>query len=243
MTETGNIQFGTTTIRYTISFSPRRQKAAIAVYPDTMVTVTVPTGTPSEKVHDLVQRKAPWILKQIEAFDHLAMMDASKEYVGGETFLYLGRQYRLKIVAGEGKTSVKLVGGYFVVAVPTGVRPEEQRDLVRCALCVWYKEHAMQRVREVVRSYARRLHLDPPEVRIKHQLKRWGSCTKDGVLNVNVLILMAPMSQVEYVVAHELCHLRHKDHSAEFWDLLRLVMPDYEIRKERLRKEGWKYVL
>jgi predicted metal-dependent hydrolase len=63
------------------------------------------------------------------------------------------------------------------------------------------------------------------------------------VLNINFLIIMAPMSQVEYVVAHELCHLRHKDHSAEFWDLLRLLMPDYEIRKERLRKEGWRYVL
>jgi len=125
--------------------------------------------------------------------------------------------------------------------VPEGVRPET--DQIRRILCAWYKKHAMLRVREAVRAYAQRLHLDPPTVTIKYQLKRWGSCTKDSVLNINVLIVMAPMALVEYVVAHELCHLRHKDHSSDFWDLLRLVMPDYEIRKERLRKEGWRYVL
>jgi hypothetical protein len=241
MTGIGAIQFGTTTIWYTVSFSPRRTKVAIAVYPDTSVAVTVPTGTTHDSVRELVQKKAPWILEQIGDFEHLAMLDATKRYVGGETFLYLGRQYRLKIAVSGEKPSVKLVGGYFEVTVPDGVRPE--MDPVRHALCAWYKEHALQKVREVVRAYAQRLRLDPPKVTIRHQLKRWGSCTKDGALNINFLIIMAPMSQVEYVVAHELCHLRHKDHSAGFWDLLRLLMPDYEIRKERLRKEGWRYVL
>ncbi len=241
MTWAETIQFGTTTIRYTVSFSPRRKKAAIAVYPDTSVAVTVPTGTTHDSVRELVQKKAPWILEQIGDFEHLAMLDASKRYVGGETFLYLGRQYRLKIAAGEKKPSVKLVGGYFEVTVPEDVHPET--DLIRCILCAWYKEHALQKVREAVRTYAQRLHLDSPKVTIRHQLKRWGSCTKDGTLNINLLIIMAPMTLVEYVVAHELCHLRYKDHSSEFWDLLRLVMPDYEIRKERLRKEGWRYVL
>jgi len=241
MTGTGAIQFGMTTIRYTISFSPRRKKAAIAVYPDTSVAVTVPTGTTHDSVRELVQKKAPWILEQIGVFEHLTMLDATKRYVGGEMFLYLGRQYRLKIAVGRGKPSVKLVGGYFEVTVPEGVRPET--DLIRRILCTWYKEHAMQRVREVVRAYAQKLRLDPPKVTIRHQLKRWGSCTKDGALNINLLIVMAPMVLVEYVVAHELCHLRHKDHSSEFWNLLRLVMPDYELRKERLRTEGWRYVL
>ncbi|WOX55852.1 MULTISPECIES: M48 family metallopeptidase [unclassified Methanoculleus] len=241
MTGAETIQFGTTTIQYTVSFSPGRKDATIAVYPDTSVVVTVPTGTPLETVQGLVQKKTPWILKQIGAFEHFAMIDAMKEYVSGETFLYLGRQYRLRItVAGE-NASAKLMGGYFEVTVPDGVHPD--RDLVRRALHTWYKEHALQKVREVVRVYARRLHLDPPEVTIRHQLKRWGSCTKDGVLNINLRIVMAPTAQIEYVVAHELCHLRHRDHSAEFWDLLRLAMPDYEIRKERLRKEGWRYVL
>jgi len=241
MTGAGTIQFGMTTIRYITSFSPRRKKAAIAVYPDMSVAVTVPTGTAPDTVRDLVQKKAAWILEQIGAFEHLAIIDAKKEYVGGETFLYLGRQYRLKITVGGEKPSVKLVGGYFEVMVPEGVRPET--DQIRRILCAWYKKHAMLRVREAVRAYAQRLHLDPPTVTIKYQLKRWGSCTKDSVLNINVLIVMAPMALVEYVVAHELCHLRHKDHSSDFWDLLRLVMPDYEIRKERLRKEGWRYVL
>ncbi|MCT8336840.1 M48 family metallopeptidase [Methanoculleus sp. Afa-1] len=241
MTGTGAILFGTTTIRYTVSFSSRRKKAAIAVYPDTSVAVTVPTGTTHDSVRELVQKKAPWILEQIGGFEHLAMFDATKRYVSGETFLYLGRQYRLKIAVRGEELSVKLVGGYFEVTIPDDVCPEV--DPVRHALCAWYKEHALQKAREAVRVYAQRLRLDPPKITIRRQLKRWGSCTKDGVLNINFLIIMAPMSQVEYVVAHELCHLRHKDHSAEFWDLLRLLMPDYEIRKERLRKEGWRYVL
>ena len=241
MTGTEAIQFGMTTIRYIVSFSPRRKRAAIAVYPDTTVVVTVPTGTTDDSVRDLVKKKAPWILEQIGDFEHLAMFDASKKYVSGETFLYLGRQYRLKITAGGEKPSVKLVGGYFEVMVPENMHPEA--DLIRRILCIWYKDHAMQIVREVVRIYAQRLHLDSPKVTIRRQLKRWGSCTKGGTLNINLLIIMAPMMLVEYVVAHELCHLRYKGHSSEFWDLLRLTMPDYEIRKERLRKEGWRYVL
>ena len=243
MSSAGVVRYGTTIITYAISYSARRKKATIAVHPDKNVAVTVPKGTSPEIVQNLVLKKAPWVLEQIGAFDQIAMTPASKEYVNGETFLYLGRQYRLKVLRGYGNTSVKLVGGYFEVTVPDDMHPEQQRDLVRRTLCKWYEEHALQKVQEVVRKYAQRLHFDVPQVRIRHQLKRWGSCNKDSVLNINVLITMAPMTQVEYVVAHELCHLMYKDHSTEFWDLLRLVMPDYEIRKEKLRKEGRRYVL
>ena len=75
----------------------------------------------------------------------------------------------------------------------------------------------------------------------KNQLKRWGSCTSKNNLNFNIRIMMAPMSELNYVIAHELCHTIVKDHSQDYWKLLYSIMPDYEIRKENLRKNGWKY--
>ena len=91
---------------------------------------------------------------------------------------------------------------------------------------------------ERVELYSPRAGNEPPGVIAKNQLKRWGSCTKDGNLNLNWKIIMAPMSVVDYVVDHELVHLGVQDHSREFWQKMRVVLPDYERRKEWLRIHG-----
>lgn len=111
------------------------------------------------------------------------------------------------------------------------------------ALWQWYRDHAEKKIGEVIDAYARTLRIDPPRFKVKYQEKRWGSCPKDDLLHINMRTVMAPMSQIEYVVAHELCHLKYKNHSSEFWQRLRLIMPDYEVRKENLKNEGWKYAL
>lgn len=238
-----SITFGTTTITYEIAYSNRRKHVAIAVNPDKRVEVLAPSHLDQLAIQDLVRKKASWVKEQLEWFDQINHLTASKEYVNGETFLYLGRQYRLKILCGGNRPSAKLRGKYFEATLPEHIEYEDRHKAIKRVLWKWYRDHAEKKIGELIQSYSSRLHIDPPAFRVKYQAKRWGSCSKDNGLNINLRISMAPMSQIEYVVAHELCHQKYKDHSAEFWKLMRLVMPDYEIRKENLRRDGWRYVI
>lgn len=237
------IDFGTTSILYKIEYRKYRRHLAIEVHPDLTVRVLAPTRASKQKIQDIVKKKAPWILKKIVWFDQMRQFTAPKEYVNGETFLYLGRQYRLAIHNGVNTGSVRLNEGYLEVAVPFQDNDQDCRHIIQAAIIEWYRDHADQKIDGIVNHYAKVLELSAPHYKLKIMAKRWGSCTQNNNLNFNMKIIMAPTNQIEYVVAHELCHIRHKNHSARFWKHLRQIMPDYEIRRESLRKEGWKYTL
>ncbi|MDW5551646.1 SprT family zinc-dependent metalloprotease [Methanosarcina sp.] len=243
MNENDSIIFGTSRISYEIIYSARRKNVSISVSPDKKVKVLTPSTLTPEAVKEVMKRKADWVLKKLEWFDHIQQFDASKEYVSGETFLYMGRQYRLKILSGDFDPSAKLKGRYFEVTIPKNTPQESRQQLVRDVLWKWYLEHAESKLTEILKAYSLKLHIDPPRLKVKHQVKRWGSCSKDNIIRLNIQIIMAPMKQIQYVVAHELCHIKHKSHSSDFWKSLRLIMPDYELRKESLRRDGWRYVL
>jgi len=119
--ESDSIQYGTTTIPYSISYSSRRKNVAIAVYPTKEVEIRVPSRTSPEVIKKLMQNKAHWVVKNIEWFNQFQYVSAKKEYVNGETFLYLGRQYRLKIINSHDDAVAKLRGKYFEVSVPANV--------------------------------------------------------------------------------------------------------------------------
>lgn len=237
-----SIQFGTTQIRYDIIYSSRKN-ATLAVYPLKEVEITVPASLEREHIQNLVRKKAKWVIKQIMWFDEITQIDSTKEYVNGETFLYLGRQYRLKIKKENGRSKASLIGKYLTATLPELSPQKETKKIIKAVIWRWYSEHARKKVEESIKYYSRRLGIEEPKFIIKNQSKRWGSCTSKNILNFNFRIAMAPVSQLNYIVAHELCHIKIKDHSSQFWKILQSVMPDYAERKERLRKAGWQYVL
>ncbi|MDD1760821.1 MAG: M48 family metallopeptidase [Methanothrix sp.] len=243
MKAAGCIQFGTSRIDYNVKYSSRRKNLSIAVHPNKKVEVLAPTDLSQEEIQCALKRKAGWVKEKLDWFEQMSQLTVDREYVSGETFLYLGRQYRLKIVYNTKSTPVKLRGKFFEVTLPQGILEQDRREAVRRSIWRWYRDHATERIEKIVGHYSKRLRIDPPEFRVKYQAKRWGSCTRDGVLNINLRIVMAPLSQIEYVVAHELCHLRYKDHSASFWELLHLIMPNSDVRKENLKLSGWRYLL
>ena len=243
MTATDSIEFGTSRIDYDIKYSNKRKNLSIAVYPSQKVEVLAPPGLSQEEIQGALKKKAGWVKERLDWFEQMSQLTIDREYVSGETFLYLGRQYRLKILYSTKRTPVKLRGKFFEVNLPQGIPEQDRREAVRRAMWRWYRAHAQGRIEEIVGHYSTRLRIEAPEFRVKYQAKRWGSCSKGDVLNINLRIIMAPLSQIEYVAAHELCHLKYKDHSSAFWELLRLVMPNYEVRKENLRRDGWRYVL
>jgi predicted metal-dependent hydrolase len=232
--------FGTTSIVYSIRRSGERDTIAITVGPDAAVSVVAPKGLRRVQIAKVVSSKAPWILRQQDSVrrHHRAY---PKEFISGESVYYLGRQYKLKVLAAEHRPSGKQVvctRGEFRVTVRLFSSTQERARLVREALIRWLKGRATDQLTEVTRSFASKLGLSYSDVQICEIKKRWGSGSPSGKLRFNWRIIMAPRRLVEYVVAHELCHLRHNDHSREFWRLLERVMPDYERRRSELEKIG-----
>lgn len=236
------IQFGNTTIVYEISRSPNRSNISVSVHPDGTVTVDAPKGTRRTRIAETVQAKKVWILNQQEHFRRLVRI-RRKRFVSGETFLYLGRQYRLLVLdeSNDEIPSVRLFRGRIEVRVPANVEGEDRIDLLRKRLIDWYRDKALRRLENLTRRYARNLGVEVASVRVREMKRRWGSASHAGRIAYNWKIILAPKRLVEYVVAHEVCHLKHDDHSREFWRLLERTMPDYERRRLDLAVNGPKY--
>lgn len=234
MTTNGQVHevtFGKQRIPFSLEFRDR-QRLAISVHPDQSVTVSAPDGRSVEEVVERVQKRAGWIVKQRRHFEQFHPLTPPRRFVAGETHLYLGRQYRLKLVEDESQ-SVKLVGRFFQVHLPD----RDDSDKVRCLLDDWYRSHATEifaRRLGVCLDAARSLDVPKPEVVVRQMNKRWGSCTRAGRILLNIDLVKTPLYCIEYVIMHELCHLKVHDHSPKFYRLLSRCMPDWERRKQRL---------
>lgn len=210
----------------------RRKTADIRVE-EGAVSVIVPVSTSVEKIDQLLSSKRMWIKEKVALQREMAPA-SSKQFVSGEAFPYLGRNYRLKIEHGS-FAPVKLLQGRLVVQMPES---DQQPYMIRNAIVRWYKRQAEQKIREKVKRYAPILGVEPEGVNVKAFKSRWGSCTAKGELEFNWLIMLAPNRMVDYVVIHELCHLIHHDHSPEFWREVVRVMPDYQLCREWLRENS-----
>jgi len=230
--ERSQIRFGLTAIPYTVSRSPRRGTVSITIDPADGVLVTAPQATPVARLDNVVRSKARWIMERLKRATDQAGQPGEREFVGGETFLYLGRQHRLRIVVAR-KTRVALTGGRLVVETPDRTPAGVKRALVS-----WYRHHAAERLPERVAIWAKKMSIAAPEVLIRDQRRRWASCDPKGNLRFNWRVIQAPMRLVDYVVAHELVHLAHRHHTTAFWGALGKVMPEYESKREMLRGMG-----
>jgi predicted metal-dependent hydrolase len=224
------IVFGTETIVYEIRFLPTRRTLGIEVHPDLSVVVRAPADCDLDTIQARVGKRAPWISKQLSHFQRYSPRTPARQYVSGETHLYLGRQYRLKVVAGE-SASVKMNRGYLVLTLPGKADP----DRVKALLHRWYLDHARQVFIDVLDEFLPRFKgHQQPRLIVRAMQSRWGSLSRAGTMTLNANLVRAPRACIEYVAAHELCHLKHRDHDASFFRLLGQVMPDWEKRKQRL---------
>jgi hypothetical protein len=230
--ERAEVQFGRTTIAFGIRRTSRQKTVSITVEPRGGVLVTAPKGAAQERLKTLVHRKARWIVERQRLVETVEPAVPQREFVTGETFLYLGRQYRL-LVERTGSGLVRLERGRFLV--PSGKRPRA----IRAAMLEWFREHARARVTERLPHWAKRVGVEVTRpIIVTEQRQRWASCDARGVLRFNWRVVQAPMRLVEYVITHELVHLRHPNHTRAFWALLGKAMPDYEERREALRALG-----
>lgn len=210
-----------------------RRTLAITVEPGGDLVVTAPRDSSIAQVEAVLRRRWDWIRRRTREVKALTPPSQPREWVSGETHRYLGRQYRLRVVSGA-PTSVKLSGRWFVVTVPSPRDPA----LVRRAMERWYLAHARdvftRRMQELVQRAALLRLSDVPPLMVRRLLKRWGSCSAAGRILLNVDAVKLPAGCIDYLILHELCHLKVPNHSKTFWRLLDSCMPDWERWRRRL---------
>ena len=226
----GTLAYGHDTIRYEVRFLASRQTLAIEVHPDCRVVVRAPADCPESLISERVHKRAGWIARQLAEFERYRPRTPARQHVTGESHLYLGRQVRLKLQPGAAP-SVKLTRGQLLVSLPGNVEPGR----VKALLHRWYLDRARIVFTEVLDASLRHFQgVDPPRLIVRAMQSRWGSLSSAGTMTLNVNLVRAPRPCIEYVVVHELCHTRHRDHDQRYFALLGQVMPDWEKRKRRL---------
>lgn len=231
MGQSDSIIWGTFEIPYKYSYS-HRKTLSISVHPDLSVTVSAPHGTGIEKIREFVHRRAGWIRKAWRDFEQYLPKQPARRYISGETHRYLGRQYRLKIERGHAD-SVKCSGGFFRVTIKGKISSERTKTLLED----WYRHHAKEVLQErliVCHHRAHREGIPLPNLQIRKMKSRWGSYSSRGLVTLNLALIKASKDCIDYVISHELCHLKHKDHGTKFYNLLGKIMPDWEKRKHKL---------
>lgn len=221
-------------VRYELHRTGRRT-LEIAVHPDGRVVVTAPRDAATERVHARVQARASWIRAQLARFAEFRPFPTPRRYVPGETHRYLGRQYRLRVRRGRAE-SVRLEGGFLCV---TTTAPRDRQRL-RQLVDAWYLRRASEVLGERLAACLvrwRAAQLAAPTLAVRLMMRRWGSCSKRGRITLNVELMKVPTSCIDYVITHELCHLKAMHHRREFWQLLGRVMPDWEQRRARLDRQ------
>ena len=208
-----------------------RKTLGIKVYPDTSVKVFAPIDTDLPIIEQHLKAKRKWIEKQQRSFQSYLPKTPARQYIGGESFLYLGKQYMLKIEPSTAE-EVKLYQGRLVVKT---LNPEATH--IKKLLQQWYIARAtilFNKLFEEQFYLFKRFTLEKPILQIKKMEKRWGSCTPQQKIILNPELIKAPVVCINYVILHELCHLVHHNHSKAFYRLLENFMPDWQKYKQLL---------
>lgn len=210
-----------------------RKTLAIEVHPDSSVQLIAPENSSLADLKKKVVKRGKWIVKQQAYFETFFPATPKREYVSGETHLYLGKCYILKVEQGN-KNSVKLRGGKIEV-----VDKVLQQEKIKEVLAAWYYRLAKKRFEIILEQAVRKFALEQieiPPMEIKRMQKRWGSCTADGKIILNPELIKANSKCIEYVVVHELCHLVIPAHNKDFYRLLEEKMPNWERWKDKLER-------
>lgn len=234
------ITYGTTQIPFEIKAkrgdSPR---ITIKVKPNCNVVVLAPSSAQHDEIIVAVNKRAKWVIEKIQFFKYQIELDIPRQYLSGESFLYLGRNYTLKIIKdSSNKSQVKLLNGK--ICIYTIHDKENYQKL----LMDWYRKKSLdvfyQRLEKIIllTPWVKEI----PEIKVKQMKTRWGSCSKNGKITLNINLVKAPMDCIDYVIIHELCHLVEHNHSDNFYKLLSKIMPNWKMLKENLDKKAFSYL-
>jgi predicted metal-dependent hydrolase len=222
-------------IEYQLLPGADRQTTDIVIERSGVITVRPPLRITPEQADEIVFRKRMWIYRNLAEWRDLNAIRVTREWVSGESFLYLGSSYRLQLVQ-EQDESLKLKDGRFCLL--RAIVEAGGSEAAHLSFEAFYSEKGLPRIKKRVAYFAGKAGVSAGSVQIKELGYRWASCLKNGDLHFHWKCLMAPLTIIDYIVVHELCHMHYRDHSDAFWNEVDKVLPDYRDRKEWLRVRG-----
>ncbi|WP_164661332.1 M48 family metallopeptidase [Tropicibacter sp. Alg240-R139] len=233
MSYQATLTYGDYRIPYRVNADPRKSsKIAIHVDPDGSVTVDAPPEYDASQVSKAVLRRARWVVSNVEDANNRFRHLRPKRYVSGEEVLYLGRRYMLRVEPdADAKPKAKLRGNKLIVT-PRQSDSEAVQPIVRA----WYRSKARDYYARLIDEKSQELPwiTTPPPFRLQDMTRQWGSCSPGGSILLNPHLIKAPRPCIEYVVLHELAHLKHHDHSPEFFRLIDRNLPGWRSHKSLL---------
>jgi len=216
------------TFEYQIKYS-NRKILNISVERDRSIIVRAPHHLTPEKIEEIVQSKRQWIKEKLNHAQKYPLVLESKEFVSGETLMYLGRNYQLLIIDEE------IEGIEFDQRFKISKSNQSKANEL---FKKWYLKQALKKIEPLAKKYAKSLGVEYNEFKTSEMKYRWGSCTPANNIIFNWRIIKAPMYVLEYLVAHELVHLIENNHTPRFWNILSIQVPNYEKAKNWLKKNG-----
>ena len=224
------VRFGNVTIPYSIIKSNRRKTSQITVDKDSVVVRTPSSKTTSE-IKKIVDGKKKWIFRKQLEFQKQNSVILKPSYLTGSKLPYLGRSLTLKILKNKKTESISLKKGMFIVSIKS---KRSSKTQVKKIYQKWLMEKSSKLFETRISKISKKLKLKPRKIIIKNLKDRWGSATSDSTINLNMNLIKAPSSVIDYVILHELCHLKIKGHSYKFWQMVKRYMPNYEDQKRWL---------
>jgi len=211
-----------------IEYSDRKTLGLI-VERDATVLVRAPRDASMEMIQRFLERKRYWLWEKTNHARKYPAVETLKEFVSGESFLFLGRKYRLEII--EEEFDGLRFDERFVLS-------RSHVDRARPAFLAWYVAQARERIVPRARMFAERMGVEYCEVKVSDLRFRWGSCTPQNNLNFNWRLIKAPTDVIDYIIVHELAHLIEPNHTPAFWNIVSVQVPTYTKAKEWLAENG-----
>ncbi len=215
-------------VEYQTVFSNKRKTISLVIERDKTIKVYAPEGTSEEKLKSAVETKKFWLYQKINSEKKITKKTLSKEFVNGESFLYLGRSYQLELI--ESDEDLKFVNRFYLAKTKKSVAKE--------LFDQWYKEKAKEKIVPISNEFAQKMGVTFKAIKFTKMSYQWGSCSVDGIVNFNHNIIKAPKYVIEYVIVHELAHLIELNHSDKFWSVVKAQLPKYQVAKEWLVENG-----
>lgn len=232
------LNIGNTAIPYTLSDSKKTKHIKLVVDINGLRVVKPPRAK-IEEVEKLLKAKSNWIYKHYMDFQTMKVDKYKRDWESGERVLYRGNNYNIRIIPHKEQiTRINFNGERFEILVNETATENDRKTLIENAFRNWYMRIAYDALKERLDYFCKITGLTYNTMKIKEQKTRWGSCSKKGNLNFNWKLIMSPQWVIDYVVVHEICHLRYLNHSKQYWELVSLYMPNYKNAQEWLKKNG-----
>jgi predicted metal-dependent hydrolase len=215
---------------YRVVYSDRKT-LSIIVERDRSILVRAPRNVSAEEIQRMLEEKKLWLYEKTRHAQKYPPEPVRKEFVAGETILYLGRNYRLELTDDDSK-EVRFDSCFYVSRI--------QKAKVGDLFQAWYMERAKEKLIPRIRHFADAMGVTYNQLLVSDLRYRWASCTPKNNLNFNWRIIKAPMNVVDYLIVHELAHLLESNHSPKFWNIIAVQVPRYEKPKEWLKNFGYK---